>query len=120
MTGGTYLVARRIRMLIETWDRTSLDEQEAIIGRSKDVGAPLGQGRERARVTPDALPTTSQVRLAHPSLHGGARLSAAATTSSTAPTASATWTQACSFWRISETPGRSSYPSSMNWPATKP
>ena len=74
MTGGTYLVARRIRMLIETWDRTSLDEQEAIIGRSKGVGAPLGQGRERARVTPDALPTTSHVRLAHPSLHGGARL----------------------------------------------
>ncbi|ODU05776.1 MAG: peroxidase, partial [Pseudonocardia sp. SCN 72-51] len=41
MTGGTYLVARRIRMHIETWDRTSLQEQEQIVGRSKGEGNPL-------------------------------------------------------------------------------
>jgi deferrochelatase/peroxidase EfeB len=74
MTGGSYLVARRIRMTIETWDRTSLDEQETLIGRTKDVGAPLGRARERATVRPAELPATSHVRLAHPSLHGGARL----------------------------------------------
>ncbi len=74
MGGGSYLVARRIRMTIETWDRTSLDEQETVIGRTKDVGAPLGRARERATVRPAELPATSHVRLAHPSQHGGARL----------------------------------------------
>ena len=42
MDGGTYLVTRRIRMQIETWDRTSLAEQEAIVGRTKGEGAVLG------------------------------------------------------------------------------
>jgi len=74
MAGGSYLVARRIRMTIETWDRTSMAEQETVIGRTKDVGAPLGRARERATVRPGELPATSHVRLAHPSLHGGARL----------------------------------------------
>ena len=74
MAGGSYLVARRIRMLIETWDRTSLDEQETLVGRTKGVGAPLGSARERDTVHPHALPATSHVRLAHPSQHGGARL----------------------------------------------
>jgi deferrochelatase/peroxidase EfeB len=74
MAGGSYLVARRIRMTIETWDRTSLDEQEQVVGRTKQVGAPLGAARERDRVVPDRLPPASHVRLAHPSRHGGARL----------------------------------------------
>lgn len=82
MTGGSYLVTRKIRMLIETWDRTPLAEQEAIIGRSKGEGAPLGGRKEfdepdfepapadgRPAIAPDA-----HVRLAHPGRHGGAQL----------------------------------------------
>jgi deferrochelatase/peroxidase EfeB len=46
MHGGSYLIARRIRMHIETWDRTNRDEQERIIGRAKGSGAANGQENE--------------------------------------------------------------------------
>jgi deferrochelatase/peroxidase EfeB len=42
MVGGTYLVARRIRIHLEAWDRTTLETQEQTIGRKKVSGAPLG------------------------------------------------------------------------------
>lgn len=50
MTGGTYLVTRRIRMRIENWDRTTLLEQERVIGRRKGSGAPNGYDDEFALV----------------------------------------------------------------------
>jgi deferrochelatase/peroxidase EfeB len=73
LAGGSYLVARRIRMLIEPWDTSTLDEQQKTIGRTKGAGAPLGQ---RAEFDPvdvtkkvdgePAIPPTSHVFLANP------------------------------------------------------
>jgi deferrochelatase/peroxidase EfeB len=63
---GTYLVTRRIRMLIEVWDRSTLADQEQTIGRTKMEGAPLGSTHELDPLRLAALPAASHVRLAHP------------------------------------------------------
>jgi deferrochelatase/peroxidase EfeB len=73
LAGGSYLVTRRIRMLLEPWDTSSLHQQEQAIGRTKGAGAPLGQQAEfdPVDVTKQtggdlAIPETSHVFLAHP------------------------------------------------------
>ncbi|QIN79156.1 deferrochelatase/peroxidase EfeB [Rubrobacter marinus] len=71
MEGGTYLVSRRIRMLIEVWDRSSLDDQEKTFGRHKVSGAPIGREGEFDAVDLEAegedgeplVPENSHVRL---------------------------------------------------------
>jgi deferrochelatase/peroxidase EfeB len=82
LDGGSYLVARRISMTIETWDRQSLREQESVIGRSKAEGAPLSGGTEFAAPnfalkgsddTP-IIPAHAHVRLVHPDHNRGARM----------------------------------------------
>ncbi|MFJ6808653.1 iron uptake transporter deferrochelatase/peroxidase subunit [Streptomyces anulatus] len=74
MAKGSYLVARRIRMHIETWDRTSLQEQEDVIGRDKGEGAPAGKAREHDTPFLKAMLPTAHVRLSHPDSNGGARM----------------------------------------------
>jgi deferrochelatase/peroxidase EfeB len=74
LQGGSYLVARRIRMLIEVWDRSALGDQEQTIGRHKASGAPFGAGDEFATVVPAKLPPKSHVRLAGPAANGGTRI----------------------------------------------
>ncbi|AYL35760.1 iron uptake transporter deferrochelatase/peroxidase subunit [Streptomyces fungicidicus] len=74
LAGGSYLVARRIRMHIETWDRTSLQEQEDVFGRDKGEGAPVGRTKERDEPFLKAMKPDAHVRLAHPDANAGATL----------------------------------------------
>jgi deferrochelatase/peroxidase EfeB len=82
MNGGTYMVARRIRIALEHWDRMKIAFQEQTFGRQKISGAPLGGKTEFE--TPDfnaadadgnyVIPETSHVRLAAPVNNGGATI----------------------------------------------
>ncbi|HET9163860.1 MAG TPA: iron uptake transporter deferrochelatase/peroxidase subunit [Solirubrobacterales bacterium] len=81
MRGGSYVVTRRIRMLLEVWDRSSLEDQEQTIGRHKYSGAPLGESGEDDPLDLDAeaggrptIPADSHVRLASPSSNSGERI----------------------------------------------
>ncbi len=82
MRGGSYLVSRRIRMLIEAWDRTFLQEQENVFGRVKDTGAPIGAEDEMDEVDLDAtgpdgnplIPADAHIRLASPATNRAERI----------------------------------------------
>ncbi|MFK4760391.1 iron uptake transporter deferrochelatase/peroxidase subunit [Microbacterium sp. ZW T5_45] len=76
MAGGSYLVARKVAMLIETWDRVRLSEQDTIIGREKAGGAPLSGGDEFTApvFSGSAIDENSHVRLAHPDQNDGIRI----------------------------------------------
>jgi deferrochelatase/peroxidase EfeB len=82
MRGGSYLVARRIQMRIEAWDRDYLQDQQDVIGRYKYSGAPLSGADEHD--TPDfaakaadgqpAIPAHSHVALAAHENNNGIRI----------------------------------------------
>jgi deferrochelatase/peroxidase EfeB len=82
MTGGSYLVTRRIRMAIEPWDRDRIGDQQAVIGRFKVSGAPLTGSQEHD--TPDlgaadsdgqpVIDRQAHIRLASPATNGGAKI----------------------------------------------
>lgn len=74
MADGTYVVTRRIRMLLEAWDRTSLREQQAVIGRTKVEGAPIGKQREHDEVDLTNVASNSHILLAAPESNGNFRL----------------------------------------------
>lgn len=44
--GGTYQVVRKIQMQIENWDTNSVHQQNVVIGRHKESGAPLSSADE--------------------------------------------------------------------------
>ncbi|GIF00004.1 Dyp-type peroxidase [Paractinoplanes rishiriensis] len=66
--GGTYQVVRLIRMAMPSWDSDPVAEQERVIGRKKDTGAPLGG--ERVTDAPDLggdqIAVDAHIRLANP------------------------------------------------------
>jgi deferrochelatase/peroxidase EfeB len=81
MAGGSYLVARRIQILFDVWDATSLENQQRAIGRDKLSGAPLGARREYDPVDLAAttngeptIPADAHIRLASPQYNDGQRI----------------------------------------------
>jgi deferrochelatase/peroxidase EfeB len=82
MRGGSYVVARRIRIALEHWDRMTLAFQEQTIGRHKYSGAPLGKKQEFDKADYDAtdsdgnpiIPENSHIRLGAAVNNDGAQI----------------------------------------------
>ncbi|MCT4357627.1 iron uptake transporter deferrochelatase/peroxidase subunit [Streptomyces sp. Je 1-79] len=82
MAGGSYAVVRRIRMLLDDWEKLSLDKQEKVIGRRKSDGAPLTGGTETTEPALDktghdgtlVIPDNAHSRISAPEQNGGAAM----------------------------------------------
>lgn len=82
LRGGSYLVARRIRMFVNQWDRDPAADQESVFGRFKSTGAPLTGSDEfdvpnfaaKALDGRPVIPANAHIRLAAPENNGGLRI----------------------------------------------
>ncbi|WP_124264259.1 iron uptake transporter deferrochelatase/peroxidase subunit [Streptomyces sp. ADI98-10] len=82
MEGGSYAVVRRIRMLLDDWEKLPVERQERVIGRRKADGAPLSGGTETTemdlgRAGPDGrlvIPDNAHARISSPEKNGGAAM----------------------------------------------
>lgn len=82
MANGSYVVVRRIRMLLDDWEKLSVKAQEDVIGRRKSDGAPLSGGSETTEMdlekTDQAgnliVPINAHARITRPDQNGGAAM----------------------------------------------
>lgn len=82
LRGGSYLVYRKIRMLLDAWDTLDRAGQEAVIGRDKLTGAPLSGGSEFTAPDYDAftsagalaIPPGAHIRQAGAQVNNGASI----------------------------------------------
>ncbi|MEU3823827.1 iron uptake transporter deferrochelatase/peroxidase subunit [Streptomyces sp. NPDC029080] len=82
MANGSYAVVRRIRMLLDDWEKLSLSAQEQVIGRRKSDGAPLSGGDETTEMDLDkadaeggyVVPLNAHARITRPDRNGGAAM----------------------------------------------
>ncbi|MEU8677347.1 iron uptake transporter deferrochelatase/peroxidase subunit [Streptomyces sp. NPDC048560] len=82
LAGGSYAVVRRIRMLLDDWEKLPVDRQERVIGRRKADGAPLSGGTETTgmdldKAGPDGrllIPDNAHSRISSPEKNGGAAM----------------------------------------------
>ncbi|MFF6999532.1 iron uptake transporter deferrochelatase/peroxidase subunit [Streptomyces sp. NPDC008313] len=82
MAGGSYAVVRRIRMLLDDWEKLSVKAQENVIGRRKSDGAPLSGGTETSAMDLEktgadgkpVVPVDAHARITRPDQNGGAAM----------------------------------------------
>jgi dye decolorizing peroxidase len=82
MANGSYAVVRRIRMLLDDWEKLSLTAQEAVIGRRKADGAPLSGGGETTPMDLEkadakgeyVVPLNAHARITRPDRNSGAAM----------------------------------------------
>jgi dye decolorizing peroxidase len=82
MANGSFVVVRRIRMLLDSWEELGTKAQENVIGRHKSTGAPLTGGSETTE--PDlektdaagdlVMPINAHARISRPDQNGGAAI----------------------------------------------
>ncbi|WP_406740091.1 iron uptake transporter deferrochelatase/peroxidase subunit [Streptomyces atratus] len=82
LAGGSYAVVRRIRMLLDDWEKLPVARQEQVIGRRKKDGAPLSGGTETTAMDLDRagsdgkllIPDNAHARISSPGTNSGAAM----------------------------------------------
>ncbi|WP_418952872.1 iron uptake transporter deferrochelatase/peroxidase subunit [Streptomyces formicae] len=82
MADGSYVVVRRIRMLLDDWEKLGRKDQEAVIGRHKSDGSPLTGGTETTEPQLEktgadgtlVIPVNAHARISRPDQNGGAAM----------------------------------------------